>query len=54
MLVFSPEYIPSDLPLNEKVKILYEEGWNAIDIRKKLSLSEGEFDLITNIEKINF
>lgn len=50
----SIDEVLNGLPLNEKVKILYEEGWNAVDIRKKLSLSEGEFDLIKNIEKINF
>ena len=39
-----------DLPIREKIKILLDEGFSHEDIRKKLKLSSGEFELILNIE----
>ncbi len=39
-----------DLPVREKIKLLFEEGYTSEEIRKKLKLSPGEFELILNFE----
>ncbi|HPO49370.1 MAG TPA: hypothetical protein PLO89_03505 [Spirochaetota bacterium] len=39
-----------DLPVREKIKILLDEGFSNEDVRKKLKMSSGEFELILNIE----
>ena len=39
-----------DMPINEKVMYLLNEGFSADDIRKKYGLSSGELELIMNLE----
>ncbi|HOV14871.1 MAG TPA: hypothetical protein PK771_11345 [Spirochaetota bacterium] len=46
----SIDEILKDLPVREKIKVLLEEGYSQEEIRKKLKLSTGEFELILNIE----
>jgi hypothetical protein len=39
-----------DLPINEKVRYLLNEGFSMDEIKKRFGLSEGEFELIMNLE----
>jgi hypothetical protein len=39
-----------DLPINEKVRLMLNEGFTSEEIKRKFGLSTGEFELILNLE----
>ena len=42
----------ADMTIIEKAMYLLKEGWDHKEIQKKIGISSGELELITNIENI--
>lgn len=49
----SIDEIIKDLPMRDKIKVLLEDGLTKDEVRKKLKLSSGEFELILNMEGLS-